>query len=112
MVNNMTLNEYQTKTLDTWGGPERLTRAVLSLGEESGECIGKYQKWLRYDYDTKGGYDAFVIDIKKELGDLLFYIAVTAHELNIPLEEIARANIEKLQDRKRRGVICGSGDTR
>ena len=108
----MTLNEYQLKTLDTWGGPYKLERAFLSIGEEAGECIGKYQKWLRGDYDAKGNFDAAVIDIKKELGDLLFYIAVTAHELNIPLEDIAKLNIEKLQDRKKRGVICGSGDTR
>lgn len=85
-----------------------MTRAVLSLGEEAGECIGKYQKWLRGDYDALVMLDG----MKKELGDLLFYISVTCTELNISLEEVAELNIKKLQDRKSRGVICGSGDER
>ena len=50
--------------------------------------------------------------LKSELGDVLWYIAVLAHELNISLDDVADDNIEKLSDRLNRGVLKGSGDER
>jgi NTP pyrophosphatase (non-canonical NTP hydrolase) len=51
-------------------------------------------------------------DLKKELGDSLWYIAVIASFFDIPLDDVAQLNIAKLADRQRRGVIGGSGDGR
>lgn len=104
----MTLNEYQKGTLLTWGGPMPEERAVMGLAEEAGEAISKYQKWLRCDY----GRDEMKKRIALELGDVLFYVAVTAHELGFTLEEVAEMNQAKLLDRKQRGVIQGDGDNR
>ena len=48
----------------------------------------------------------------KELGDVLWYVAQLASELDLDLDEIAQANLEKLLSRQRRGVLSGSGDDR
>ncbi len=48
----------------------------------------------------------------KELGDVLWYVAQLASELDLDLDEIAEANLEKLLSRQRRGVLSGSGDDR
>ena len=51
-------------------------------------------------------------EVKKELGDVLWYLANLANDLGYSLSEIAENNIEKLESRKERGVIQGSGDNR
>jgi NTP pyrophosphatase (non-canonical NTP hydrolase) len=50
--------------------------------------------------------------MSKELGDVLWYLAQIASELELDLDEIAQANLEKLLSRQRRGVLSGSGDER
>ena len=49
---------------------------------------------------------------KKELGDVLWGVAMAAQDNGWTLEDVAKANIEKLRDRQERGVITGSGDAR
>ena len=51
-------------------------------------------------------------EIKSELGDTLWYITSMCENLGITLEDVAKANIEKLHDRQKRGVLGGSGDNR
>ena len=51
-------------------------------------------------------------DIKKELGDVLWYISTLATELGLDLDEIASGNLAKLAARKEAGKIHGSGDLR
>ena len=83
---------------------------ALGLAEEAGEVAGKYAKAVR---DCNG-----VIsperkqEIKKELGDVLWFVAELSTQLGFSLEEVMAANIEKLTSRKERGVLCGSGDNR
>ena len=48
----------------------------------------------------------------RELGDVLWYVANVAHEIGVSLETVARANVNKLNDRKVRGKISGNGDER
>ena len=48
----------------------------------------------------------------KELGDVLWYVAQLATELELDLDKIAQANLDKLLSRQRRGVLSGSGDDR
>ena len=50
--------------------------------------------------------------IKKELGDVLWYVAMVARELDLSLEDVAQANLDKLASRKERGVLSGNGDNR
>ena len=52
------------------------------------------------------------IEIAKEIGDVLLYCATLANDLGFTLEAIAQINIHKLQSRKERGMLGGSGDNR
>lgn len=83
--------------------------AALGMGE-AGEVQGKVKKVIR----DSGGVisDEVRQKIAGELGDTLWYLAATADELGLDLGEIAQANLDKLTDRRARGVIGGSGDDR
>lgn len=80
---------------------------AMQLAAEAGEVSGKYAKAIR-----KGEKEVNKEAVIKELGDTLWYIANLAGELGITLNEVAQINIDKLQDRKERGVLHGDGDNR
>jgi NTP pyrophosphatase (non-canonical NTP hydrolase) len=52
------------------------------------------------------------LGLASEAGEVLWYISAIAYELNIPLDSIAEGVLKKLEDRRNRGVIQGSGDDR
>lgn len=109
----MTFDEYSQQADTTAVYPDRgqnMAYAVLGLAGEAGECAEKLKKLIR----DRGGEvdDQFVNDMRKELGDVLWYINAACFELGIPLEEVAAANLHKLFSRKERGVLQGSGDNR
>lgn len=110
----MELNEYQKKALTTALYPEKykIIYAALGLGSESGEVMGKIKKWLRGDDGEGAMSDERREAIKGEMGDILWYLAVLAHDLDFSLEDIAKENINKLQSRKERGTLKGDGDKR
>lgn len=111
-MSNLTLNEYQKKASETALYPKEhgMTYTVLGLNGEAGEIADKYKKVIR----DNGGVmsDEKKSEIAKELGDVLWYVAMAAHELGYDLDEVAKRNLEKLQSRKDRGKIQGSGDNR
>ena len=82
--------------------------ALLMLGEEVGEVLGKVAKWRR----DKTPLDVLKDDIKKELGDVLWGVAAVAADFDLHLDDVAQANLDKLASRKQRGVIGGAGDAR
>ena len=109
----MTIEEYQQRSRRTALYPNRgnnFVYAALGLAGESGEVSDKIKKVIR----DKGGVMDEVSrqEIAKELGDVLWYTATLADELNLSLEQIALQNLEKLSSRLERGVIKGSGDNR
>ena len=57
-------------------------------------------------------YTQFLEWLVRELGDVLWYVANIASEINRNLSEIAEVNLQKLEDRKNRGKLQGSGDNR
>ncbi len=109
----MNFYEYQTLSRETAIYPDRGNNYVyptLGLAGEAGEVAEKVKKVIRdkkgiMDQETKG-------KISKELGDVLWYVAQLATELDLSLDDIATANITKLQSRKERGSLSGSGDMR
>jgi NTP pyrophosphatase (non-canonical NTP hydrolase) len=105
-------NDYQAATESTAVYPKdkALEYLVLGLTSEAGEVAGKLKKIIRDNESVVGVHEAQVIC--KELGDVLWYVAQIALELNTTLEAVAMMNIDKLADRKNRGVIAGSGDSR
>ncbi len=118
----MNFNEYQdfTKTTAKYyeifyrhfgkeSGSEYLYSA-LGLNGEAGEIADKMKKLFR---DRDGIVDeGFKEDIKKELGDVLWYVARIADDFGLTLEEVAKGNYEKLSSRKERGTLHGDGDNR
>ena len=93
----MTIREYQDLAMRTLN-PELskkdvLINSVMGLCGESGECIDIVKKWLAQ------GHALDKDKLAKELGDVAWYLAEAATALEIPLEEILAANIEKLKQR-------------
>lgn len=110
----MTLEEYQKQALTTVITTDNefrdLLHWVLGINGEAGEIAEKVKKIIR---DKDGQVSAKdKQEMAKEVGDVLWYLAVFAHHLGVPLEEIAKQNLDKLQSRKARGVLGGSGDNR
>lgn len=109
-------SEYQLATASTAVYPEVGTGSMLALAYvglglgEAGEVQGKIKKILRDDAGVLTEEKRKTI--RKELGDLLWYVARTADEIGESLEVIALENLEKLADRSDRGVLGGSGDDR
>ena len=110
----MELNEYQKKALTTALYPEKykIIYPAMGLGNETGEVMGKVKKWLRGDDGEGAVSDERKEMLKGELGDVLWYLSILAHDLDLSLDDIAKANIDKLQSRKERNVLKGDGDTR
>lgn len=109
----MNFNDYQTKSRMTAKYPaigHPIIYPALGLVNEAGEVAGKIKKVFR---DKDGEINAETRDaLKAELGDVLWYIAQVATELDLTLDDIAEYNIAKLTDRLERGKIQGDGDNR
>ena len=108
----MTFQEYQKQALTTASDdkPLEFYHRVLGLVGEAGEIAEKVKKVIR---DGDGSPELLdKNDITKELGDVLWYVATLADYLQLDLETIAQANIDKLSSRRDRGKLSGSGDNR
>ena len=103
------MNDYQKRAKKTAIYPTdyRMVYPALGLAGESGEVCEKVKKYLRGDDSPN-----LRKDIEKELGDVLWYVANLASDLNLSLDAVATRNINKLRDRKERNVIQGNGDDR
>jgi NTP pyrophosphatase (non-canonical NTP hydrolase) len=104
---------YQRESRKTWSEiatNHPIVYPTLGLTNEVGEVAGKIKKIFR----DRGGVitDDDRAALKQELGDVLWYFTQICTELDLTLEEVAGANLEKLFSRKARGVIGGDGDTR
>lgn len=110
---SMNFNEYQKEVSEHAVYPvigKKFVYPVLGLVGESGEVAEKIKKILR---DNEGNVsEEQRSEIKKELGDVLWYLSQLANDLGIALEDIASSNIEKIRSRRERGVAKGNGDNR
>jgi NTP pyrophosphatase (non-canonical NTP hydrolase) len=104
-------SEYQSLAKTTALYKDKVTYTAFGLSNEVGEVLGKLKKQLR---DKNGDYseEEFKKNIEKELGDVLWYVAMLADDLGLNLGTIAVENVKKLQSRKDRGTLQGSGDNR
>jgi NTP pyrophosphatase (non-canonical NTP hydrolase) len=108
----MTLNDYQKKAIITAIYPSlyAVVYPALGLSGEAGEVAEKVKKIIR---DKSGVVDEATKEaIKKELGDVLWYVSALSRDLGFTLEEVAQANIDKLTKRHQENKIHGEGDDR
>lgn len=109
----MDFNNYQKRAREKAIYPTLGNGVVfptLGMLGEAGEVAEKVKKIFR-------DQEAIITDttreeIKKELGDVLWYMSQIASELDINLQEIAELNLEKISSRHERGVVKGEGDNR
>ena len=107
----MDFKEYQKKSRQTAKydkAGDNYIYPTLGLVSEAGEVAGKVKRTMRDGYTKK----SLRSDIKKELGDVLWYVAQVATEFDLSLEEVAQLNLEKLFSRQERGKLSGEGDDR
>ena len=106
----MQVNEYQTIAMTTLN-PELCKRdvlinSVMGLCGEAGEAIDIVKKWMAHGHELDKAH------LAKELGDIAWYLAEAATALDMDLEEILRANLEKLKNRYPEGFSCERSRTR
>ena len=112
-VSDISATLYQKKACETAIFPKNKAMEYLTLGltGEAGEIANKVKKFIR-DGAVKDEYLAKRIEIGYEIGDVLWYCAVLAKEMEMDLGHIMENNLQKLADRKKRGTLSGSGDNR
>ena len=97
----MTINEYQKLAMATLNSElsqkDVLINSVMGLCGESGEAIDIVKKWLAQGHELDKKH------LAEELGDIAWYLAEAATALDLPLEEILQANIDKLKRRYPKG---------
>lgn len=108
----MDFSEYQRLSRRTAEYPREawLSYPALGLAGEAGEVAERVKKAIRDDGGTVS--EERRAALSKELGDVLWYVAQLATELDLSLDEIATQNLEKLLSRQQRGVLSGDGDDR
>lgn len=95
----MTINEYQQEallleqTMMMKNFDDRLIDGLMGLNGEAGEAIDIVKKYLFH------GHELDKIHLAKELGDVAWYLAVTADVIGYSLEDILKMNIDKLRKR-------------
>jgi len=109
----MTFDEYQEQSKGTAQYSSFIPPWVylaLGLAGESGEVVDKLKKVVRNKDGVFSPEDK--LEIQKEIGDVLWYVSQLCEQLGFSLDEVARLNRAKLEDRKSRGTIKSRGDNR
>lgn len=91
---------------DVHGVDIGLLYALMGLAGEAGELSNDAKKVIREDDED------YLESLPDELGDVLWYLARVADELDVSLDKIAEENLSKLYDRQARNVLTGEGDAR
>tara|TARA_R110000744_G_scaffold264080_1_gene378357 strand:- start:151 stop:549 length:399 start_codon:yes stop_codon:yes gene_type:complete len=110
--NDFTFDAYQREAKETAIYPHnmKILYPALGLTGEAGEVANKVKKLIRDGVDNMP--PDWREQIAGEIGDVLWYCAAIATDLNISLGQVAMSNKNKLSSRKERGKIGGFGDTR
>ena len=133
----MELNDYQKQAMTTcMDSCDNFSYMMLNLVAELGEFSGKVAKAIRkkkvsigtpeqqenaypnellFNAELHQGsheFGEFIDELKKEAGDILWQLSGLCNVMGWKLDDVARMNLEKLADRKNRGVIDGNGDRR
>ena len=102
----MQFNDYQEKSMSFRLPSASKYYSIIGLSGEVGELHSMLAKNIR------DGSEIYVDGLRKELGDILWFISAIATDYGLTLDEVANANNEKLKRRQINGTIKGSGDNR
>ena len=111
----MDMNNYQRTASKTAIFPTDNSLLYLTLGlcGEAGEVAEKIKKHIRDSGSLQNTYPSHYKEaLVLELGDVLWYLANLANELNVELDYVAKLNIEKIQKRMENNTLKGEGDDR
>ena len=109
-VSDLDMYQQVAKQTAIYPREQAIIYPTLGLTGEAGEVANKVKKIIRDDGNKIN--ESLVQEISAEIGDCLWYISVLADDIGCKLSDIANANLEKLANRKEKGTIHGSGDTR
>ena len=114
MTHPMTLDGYQLQAETTFIVEEsKIEYLALGLANETGELLGVLKKHMRDEEQPLADMDYEKrLTVMKELGDVLWYAAVLAAQLQFDLSSVAEMNRRKLDRRMQLDLIKGSGDDR
>lgn len=103
------LDEYAAWARTMWFAEtlEERDITIMSLGlpGEVGEVVELLKKRVRDEVLD-------VENLKKELGDVLYYWSMLCLAFDLKPSDVAKANQEKINSRHARGVLHGSGNDR
>lgn len=105
----MWLDTYQKAAMTYRMSSANKQYAFLNLAAEAGEVMSLEAKRIR---DLTSDSDGFKTSLAKELGDVMWMVAAIATDHDLYMSDICQSNLQKLEDRKSRQVIGGSGDNR
>ena len=74
-------------------GTKRLLHAGIGLSTEAGEFLDALKKHIFY------GKELDRVNLKEEMGDLFWYLAIACDELGVEFEPLMETNIAKLKAR-------------
>ena len=109
-VSDLDMYQQVAKQTAIYPREQAIIYPTLGLTGEAGEVANKVKKIIRDDGNKIN--ESLVQEISAEIGDCLWYISVLADDIGCKLSDIANANLVKLANRKEKGTIRGSGDTR
>lgn len=93
---NMKIEEYlgaSERTLIDKGHDLNLLHAAMGISTEAGELMDAFKRKIFY------GKDLDVVNVKEEIGDLMWYVAILLRELDLNFEDVLQVNIDKLKAR-------------
>ena len=109
-VSDLDMYQQVAKQTAIYPREQAIIYPTLGLTGEAGEVANKVKKIIRDG--TIENHEGLIQEISSEIGDCLWYISVLADDIGVKLSDIANNNLVKLANRKKKGTIHGSGDTR
>jgi len=109
-ISDLDMYQQVAKQTAIYPREQAIIYPTLGLTGEAGEVANKVKKIIRDDGNKIN--EGLVQEISAEIGDCLWYISVLADDIGVKLSDIANSNLEKLENRKKKGTIHGSGDDR
>lgn len=119
----MELNYYQLKAASTcMDSCNNMTYLLTGLVAEVGEVADKIAKWKRRKeahidkdllvFNTRDTVDVYTYhkELGKELGDVLWFVAIMSAHIGFSLNDVAQMNLDKLAERKAKNEIVTHKD--